>query len=75
MIIRDGYKCVSQGVLLLQFLSPVFPPAARALESGLTCRRAQMMPKRRDPKAVMRYDYGRESFEQNAVNFLGHDEE
>jgi integrase/recombinase XerD len=47
----------------------------RALESGLTYRQVQMMSKHRDPKTVMRYDHGRENLEQNAVNFLGYDEE
>jgi hypothetical protein len=27
------------------------------------------------PKTVMRYDHGRENLDQNAVNFLGYDEE
>ena len=47
----------------------------RALESGLTYRQVQMMSKHKDPKTVMRYDHGRENMEQNAVNFLGYDEE
>jgi site-specific recombinase XerD len=47
----------------------------RALETGLTYRQVQMMSKHRDPKTVMRYDHGRENLEQNAVNFLGYDEE
>jgi integrase/recombinase XerD len=47
----------------------------RALEAGLTYRQVQMMSKHRDPKTVMRYDHGRENLEQNAVNFLGYDEE
>ncbi len=47
----------------------------RALETGLTYRQVQMMSKHRDPKTVMRYDHGRENMEQNAVNFLGYDEE
>jgi integrase len=47
----------------------------RALESGLTYRQVQMMSKHRDPKTVMRYDHGRENLDQNAVNFLGYDEE
>lgn len=47
----------------------------RALDSGLSCRQVQMMSKRRDPKTVMRYDHGRENLEQNAVNFLGYDDE
>ncbi len=47
----------------------------KALESGLTYRQVQMMSKHRDPKTVMRYDHGRENLEQNAVNFLGYDEE
>ena len=38
-------------------------------------RQVQMMSKHRDPKTVMRYDLGRENVEQNAVNFLGYDEE
>jgi integrase len=42
----------------------------RALESGLTYRQVQMMSKHRDPKTVMRYDYGRENLEQNAVTCL-----
>jgi integrase len=40
----------------------------RALESGLTYRQVQMS-KHRDPKTVMRYDRGRASMEQTAVNF------
>jgi len=47
----------------------------RALDSGLTYRQVQMMSKHRDPKTVMRYDHGRENLNQNAVNFLGYDEE
>jgi integrase/recombinase XerD len=47
----------------------------RALESGLSYRQVQMMSKHKDPKTVMRYDHGRENMEQNAVNFLGYDEE
>ena len=47
----------------------------RALDSGLTYRQVQMMSKHKDPKTVMRYDHGRENLEQNAVNFLGYDEE
>lgn len=47
----------------------------RALESGLSYRQVQMMSKHRDPKTVMRYDHGRENLDQNAVNFLGYDEE
>jgi integrase/recombinase XerD len=47
----------------------------RALESGLTYRQVQMMSKHRDPKTVMRYDHGRENLDQNAVNFLGYEEE
>jgi integrase/recombinase XerD len=47
----------------------------RALESGLTYRQVQMMSKHKDPKTVMRYDHGRENMEQNAVNFLGYDDE
>ena len=46
----------------------------RALESGLTYRQVQMMSKHKDPKTVMRYDYGRENMDQNAVNFLAYDE-
>jgi hypothetical protein len=34
-----------------------------------------MMLKHRDPKTVMRYDHGRENLDQNAVIFLGYDEE
>ena len=47
----------------------------RVLETGLTCRRVLMMSKHRGQKTVMRYDRGRENLEQNAVNFLGYDEE
>jgi site-specific recombinase XerD len=47
----------------------------RALEMGQTYRQVQMMSKHRDPKTVMRYDYGRENLDQNAVNFLKYDEE
>jgi integrase/recombinase XerD len=47
----------------------------RALETGLSYRQVQMMSKHRDPKTVMRYDHGRENLDQNAVNFLGYDEE
>ena len=41
-------------------------------------QRAESEPslsKRNDPKTVMRYDHGRENLDQNAVNFLGYDEE
>jgi hypothetical protein len=44
---------------------------ADALESGLGSRQVQMMSKHRDPKTVMRYDHGRENWEQNAANLLG----
>jgi integrase/recombinase XerD len=47
----------------------------RALEMGQTYRQVQMMSKHKDPKTVMRYDHGRENLNQNAVNFLGYDEE
>ena len=47
----------------------------RALDAGLTYRQVQMMSKHRDPKTVMRYDHGRENLDQNAVNFLGYEEE
>jgi integrase len=47
----------------------------RALESGLTCRQVQMMSKHRDPKTVIRYDYGQENLDQNAANFLVYDDE
>jgi integrase/recombinase XerD len=47
----------------------------RALESGLSYRHVQMMSKHKDPKTVMRYDHGRENLDQNAVNFIGYDEE
>ena len=47
----------------------------RALDSGLTYRQVQMMSKHRDPKTVMRYDHVRENMDQNAVNFLGYEEE
>jgi hypothetical protein len=44
-------------------------------ETGLSYRQVQMMSKHKDPKTVMRYDHGRENLDQNAVNFLGYDEE
>ena len=47
----------------------------KALDSGLTYRQVQMMSGHRDPKTVMRYDHGRENMEQNAINFLGYEEE
>jgi integrase len=47
----------------------------RALDSGLSYRQVQMMSKHRDPKTVMRYDHGRESLDQNAVNFLQYEDE
>jgi integrase/recombinase XerD len=47
----------------------------RALEMGQSYRQVQMMSKHKDPKTVMRYDHGRENLDQNAVNFLGYDEE
>ena len=47
----------------------------RALDSGLTYRQVQMMTKHKDPKTVMRYDHGRENLDQNAVNFIGYNEE
>jgi hypothetical protein len=34
-----------------------------------------MMSKHRDTETDMRYDHGRESLEQSAVNFLGYEEE
>ena len=46
-----------------------------ALEMGQTYRQVQMMSKHKDPKTVMRYALGRENLDQNAVNFLGYDEE
>jgi hypothetical protein len=33
------------------------------------------MSKHRDPKTVMRYDHGQENLDQNAVNFLGYNDE
>jgi integrase/recombinase XerD len=47
----------------------------RALDAGLSYRQVQMMSKHRDPKTVMRYDHGRENLDQNAVNFLGYEDE
>jgi hypothetical protein len=43
--------------------------------SRLGYRQAQMMSKHKDPKTDMRYDHGRENPDQNAVNFLGYDDE
>jgi hypothetical protein len=34
-----------------------------------------MISKHKDPRTVMRYEHGRENLEQNAVNFLGYEEE
>jgi hypothetical protein len=34
-----------------------------------------MMSKYKDPKTLIRYDHGRENLEQNAVNFLGYEDE
>jgi len=34
-----------------------------------------MMSKHRDPKTVMSHNHWRENLDQNAVNFLGYDEE
>jgi integrase len=48
---------------------------ARALESGLTYRQVQIMSKHKDPKTAMRYDYGREKLDRNAVNFLDYEKE
>jgi len=42
---------------------------------GLTYRQVQMMLKHKEPKTVMRYDHAGENLDQNAVNFLGYDEE
>jgi integrase/recombinase XerD len=47
----------------------------KALDSGMTYRQVQMMSKHKDPKTVMRYDHGRENLDQNAVNFLGYEDE
>ena len=47
----------------------------RALDQGLTYRQVQMMSGHKDPKTVMKYDYGRENLELNAANFLQYDEE
>jgi hypothetical protein len=33
------------------------------------------MPKPKDPNTGLRYDHGRENMGQNAVNFLGYEEE
>lgn len=46
----------------------------RALDQGLTYRQVQMMTGHKDPKTVMRYDYGRENLDQNAINFLDYTE-
>ena len=54
---------------------PVADGHHAALEAGLSYRQVRMMSKHKDPKTVMRYDHGRENLEQNAVNFLGYDEE
>jgi hypothetical protein len=47
----------------------------RAPESGLTYRQVQTVSKHGDPQTVLRYDCGRENLGQNAVNFLGYEEE
>ena len=43
----------------------------RAPQAEPTYRQVRMMSKLRTPKTVMRYDYGREDLDQNAVTFLG----
>ena len=43
--------------------------------SWLTYRQVQMMSRHKSPKKMMRYDHGRENMEQNAVNFLGYEDE
>jgi hypothetical protein len=45
-----------------------------ALNQGLSYRQVQMMSGRRDPKTVMRYDHDRENPDQNAINFLSHEQ-
>ncbi len=47
----------------------------RALEKGRSYRDVQMMSKHRDPKTVMKYDYGRDNLENNPVNTLSYDDE
>lgn len=47
----------------------------RARNSRLSYRQVQIMSKRKDPKTEMRYDHVRENLDQNAVNFLGNNEE
>jgi integrase len=42
----------------------------RALDQGLTYRQVQIMSGHKAPKTVQRYDYSRENFDQNEVNFL-----
>jgi hypothetical protein len=34
-----------------------------------------MMNKQKNPKTIMHYDHGRENLDQDAVNFIGYDEE
>lgn len=46
----------------------------RALEQGMDYRQVQMMTGHKDAKTVARYDYGRDSLERGAANFLNYDD-
>lgn len=46
----------------------------KLLDDGRSYREVQMVTKQKDPKTVMRYDYGRENLEMNPVNTLSYDE-
>jgi len=62
------------GILARNFLAP----SARAGQYTGACGEGpfgEVPANRFDPKTVMRYDYGRENLDQNAVNFPGYDEE
>ncbi len=47
----------------------------RLLDLGYTYREVQMVTKQKDPKTVMKYDYGRENLDKNPVNKLTYDDE
>lgn len=42
----------------------------------ITCTdRLKLMSKHKNPKAVMRYNHGRENLDQNTVNLISYDDE
>lgn len=66
-----------EGLGIRKFLSVtrVRMTAARGAGGRTRLPPLQMMSKHRDLETVMRYEHGREKLDQNAVNFLGYDEE